>query len=191
MNKPFVHEHALCESNEVGPGTRVWAFAQVMDGAVVGKDCNICGHCFLEAGAVVGDRVTIKNSVQIWDKVLIEDDVFLGANCTFINDLTPRAAFKKPPEEFVTTVVGRGATIGANATIMGGIRIGKYSFVGAGSVILKDVPNFSLIVGNPGRHIGWVCVCGARLSEALECDCGRSYLQGDSGPVLRDDVVKS
>lgn len=172
----FVHEKALCESAEIGPGSRIWAFAHVMAGSRVGSDCNVGDHAYIEEGAVVGDRVTVKNHVMIWDGVTIEDDVFLGPNVVFTNDPTPRAAIKKDREELLPTLIRRGASIGANATIVCGVTIGEYAFVGAGSVVTKDVPPHVLVVGNPARPIGWACECGLRLTEDLNCSCGRSYV---------------
>jgi len=178
----FVHPNALCESDDVGPRTRVWAFAHVMLGAVVGEDCNVCDHAFIEGGARIGDRVTVKNNVLLWDKVTVEDDVFLGPNVVFTNDLEPRVAFKKSPEEFTPTWVRRGASIGANATIVCGVTIGEQSMVGAGSVVTHDVPRHALVLGTPARQNGWVCVCGARLGDDLICArCGRRYERSSSG----------
>lgn len=181
----FVHPQALCESDQVGDGTRVWAFAHVMKGAVVGVDCNVGGGAFVEAGAVIGDRVTIKNHVLVWDRVTVEDDVFLGPNAVFTNDMNPRAAFKKPEDDFLPTVVRKGASIGANATIVCGTTIGEGAFVGAGSVVTEDVPSYALVVGNPARRIGWMCACGERLGDDLRCSCGRSYETGGSDGGLR------
>jgi acetyltransferase-like isoleucine patch superfamily enzyme len=171
----FVHARALCESTDVGARTRIWAFAHVMAGARVGADCNVGDHAFLESGVVVGDRVTIKNGVAVWDKVTLEDEVFVGPNAVFTNDPTPRAAVKKPPASFLPTVVRRGATIGANATIVCGVTLGSHCLIGAGTVVTRDVPAHALIVGNPGRRTGWVCMCGERLGLALACGCGRRY----------------
>ena len=171
----FVHEKALCESEEVGPGTRIWAFAHVMEGARVGAGCNVGDHAFIESGAVVGDRVTIKNAVLVWDGVTIEDEVFVGPNVVFTNDLAPRVAFKIRPEDFVPTRVRRGASLGAQATIVCGVTIGENAMVGAGSVVLRDVPAHALVVGNPARHAGWACACGKRLAQDLRCACGRAY----------------
>lgn len=181
----FVHPQGLCESSEVGEGTRVWAFAHVMKGAVVGSDCNVGGGAFIEAGAVVGDRVTIKNHVLVWDKVTVEDDVFLGPNAVFTNDMNPRAAFKKPAGAFLPTRVRRGASIGANATIVCGTTVGEGSFVGAGSVVTRDVPSYAVVVGNPAQRIGWMCACGERLANDLRCRCGRAYEQGAADGGLR------
>jgi UDP-2-acetamido-3-amino-2,3-dideoxy-glucuronate N-acetyltransferase len=171
----FVHPKGLCESSSVGPGTRVWAFAHVMEGAVVGAGCNIGDHAFIESGARLGDRVTVKNAVLVWDRVVVEDEVFLGPNAVFTNDLVPRAARKKSPDEFLSTLVRRGATVGANATIVCGTTIGEHAFIAAGAVVIRDVPAHALVVGNPARCIGWVCACGERLDETLRCSCGRGY----------------
>src|SRR5262245_56389531 len=190
----FIHERALVETDEIGTGTRVWAFAQVMSGARVGAGCNICGHAFIEQGAVVGDRVTVKNSVQVWDGVTIEDDVFLGPNATFTNDLTPRARIKKSSEQLLRTVVRRGATIGANATVLCGITIGEFGFVAAGAVVTRDVVPYALVVGNPGRRVGWACQCGGRLPDDLRCrSCGRRYRQtaSESIALIEDDIRSS
>ena len=136
----FVHERALCESDDVGPRTRIWAFAHVMAGATIGADCNVGDHAFVESGARLGDRVTVKNGVAVWDKVTIEDEVFLGPNVVFTNDLRPRAGFKKAGDAVPADRVRRGATIGANATIVCGVTIGAAAFVGAGSVVTPRRP---------------------------------------------------
>jgi UDP-2-acetamido-3-amino-2,3-dideoxy-glucuronate N-acetyltransferase len=179
-----VHPLALCESAQIGPRTRVWAFAHVMPGAVVGADCKVGGHAFVEGGAVVGNRVNVKNNVLLWDRVTVEDDVFLGPNAVFTNDRNPRVAFRKDPTEFSPTLVRRGATIGANATIVCGVEIGDHAFVGAGSVVASDVGAHALVVGNPARRVGWMCECGERLGESLVCACGRSYRPDTSGTGL-------
>jgi UDP-2-acetamido-3-amino-2,3-dideoxy-glucuronate N-acetyltransferase len=172
----FVHPKGLCESDEVGPGTRVWAFAHILKGARVGAGCNVCDHAFIESGAVVGDRVTVKNAVLIWDGVTVEDEVFLGPNMVFTNDLTPRAAIRKGAGELLPTVVRQGATIGANATVVCGLEVGAHAFVAAGAVVTRDVARHALVAGNPARRIGWVCTCGLRLPESLGCaDCGRGF----------------
>ena len=144
----FVHERGLCESDSVGGGTRVWAFAHVMAGAVVGVDCNICGHSFIETGAVVGDRVVIKNGVQVWDGVTLEDDVFVGPNATFTNDPTPRANRPRGQVVLLPTRVMAGATLGANATVLCGTTIGAFAFVAAGAVVTRGVAAHALVVGD-------------------------------------------
>jgi UDP-2-acetamido-3-amino-2,3-dideoxy-glucuronate N-acetyltransferase len=171
----FVHERGLCESDAVGPRTRIWAFAHVMRGAIVGSDCNIGEHCFIEAGASIGDQVTVKNGVAVWDGVTIENEVFVGPFAVFTNDRNPRAGFKKSREGFLPTLVRRGATIGANATIVCGATIGEGAFVGAGAVVTASVAAYATVAGNPARRIGWMCACGERLSAELRCPCGRRY----------------
>jgi acetyltransferase-like isoleucine patch superfamily enzyme len=153
-----------------------------MKGARIGADCNICGHVFVEGGARIGDRVIVKNGVSVWDKVTLEDEVFVGPMAVFTNDPAPRAAFKRAPAQFLPTRVRHNASIGANATILCGVTIGPQAFVGAGSVVLRDVPAHAIVAGNPARRIGWMCACGQRLPRTLACHCGRRYRRlGASG----------
>lgn len=152
--KPFVHPNALCESEHVGAGTRIWAFAHVLPGARIGSDCNVCDHVFVENDVVIGDRVTIKSGVQVWDGVRLEDDVFVGPNATFTNDHFPRS--KHPPPRFAPTVVCRNASIGANATILPGLTIGRDAMVGAGAVVTRSVPPAAIVAGNPARIVGYL-----------------------------------
>ena len=154
MTNLFVHEHAICESTNVGTGTRVWAFAHVLPGAVIGVDCNICDHVFIENDVTVGDRVTIKCGVQLWDGTRLADDVFVGPNVTFTNDIFPRS--KQYPTQFSKTHVHAHASIGANATILPGITIGRGAMIGAGSVVTGDVPANAIVKGNPARITGYV-----------------------------------
>ena len=147
----FVHPTALCETRSIGSGTRIWAFAHVLPGAAIGKDCNICDGVFIENDVVIGDRVTVKCGVQLWDGLRLEDDVFVGPNATFTNDPFPRS--RSYPAEFPRTVVRAGASIGANATILPGIEIGSGAMVGAGAVVTRDVPPRALVVGNPARFV--------------------------------------
>ena len=186
----FVHERALCESDEVGPRTRIWAFAHVLAGAIVGADCNIGDHAYVENGARIGDRVTIKNNSLIWEKVTIEDEVFVGPNAVFTNDLVPRVAFKHSSAEFLPTLVRRNATLGANVTIVCGVTIGEHAFIGAGAVVLRDVPAYAVMVGNPARRIGWMCACGKRLPDALACACGRRYRMVDDERGLAESETE-
>lgn len=180
----FVHALAICDSKDVGRGTRIWPFAHVMEGARLGEDCNVGESAFIESGAYVGDRVTIKNGALIWDKVTIEDDAFIGPGTVFTNDLTPRSDHKTPHEEFLPTVVERGASIGANATIICGVTIGSYAMVGAGAVVAGDVEPYALVVGDTARQVAWACVCGEPLGDELRCSCGRSYRESGSPPTL-------
>jgi acetyltransferase-like isoleucine patch superfamily enzyme/dTDP-4-dehydrorhamnose 3,5-epimerase-like enzyme len=149
----FKHKHAIVESRNVGKGTKVWAFAHILPGAVVGSNCNICDHTFIENDVCIGDRVTIKCGVQLWDGVVLEDDVFVGPNATFTNDRFPRS--QQYPREFLKTVVRRGASIGANATVLGNLVIGERAMIGAGAVVTRDVPPNAIVVGNPARIIGY------------------------------------
>jgi acetyltransferase-like isoleucine patch superfamily enzyme len=151
--KFFQHSHALVESADIGDATRIWAFAHVLPGARIGSDCNICDHVFIENDVVIGDRVTIKCGVQVWDGVRLEDDVMIGPNATFTNDLFPRS---KQAFELRATVVGAGASIGANATILCGLTIGRGAMVGAGAVVTRDVPDRALVVGNPARLVRYL-----------------------------------
>ena len=149
----FIHSHALSESTQIGDRTRIWAFVHVLPGARIGSDCNVCDHVFIENDVIIGDRVTIKCGVQVWDGIRLEDDVMVGPNATFTNDLFPRS---KQPFQLRSTIVERGASIGANATILCGITIGAGAMIGAGSVVTKDVPTKAVIVGNPGRIIRYL-----------------------------------
>lgn len=150
----FVHPLGSCESGNVGDGSRIWAFAHVLPGARIGSDCNVCDHVFIENDVVIGDRVTIKCGVQLWDGIRLEDDVFVGPNATFINDAFPRS--KRLRLKQSQTFVAVGASIGANATILSGLRIGQYAMVGAGAVVTRSVPPYAIVVGNPARVVGYV-----------------------------------
>lgn len=156
MNESFyVHPHGIVESGvQIGAKTRIWAFAHVLSGAVIGEDCNINDGVFIENKVVVGNRVTIKCGVQLWDGITLEDDVFVGPNATFTNDPFPRS--KQYPDEFAKTMVRHGASIGANATILPGITIGTNAMVGAGAVVTRDVPPNAIVAGNPARIRGYV-----------------------------------
>ncbi|MCC5577026.1 WxcM-like domain-containing protein [Microtetraspora sp. AC03309] len=154
MKQTFVHPQALCESTDIGAGTRVWAFAHVLPGARIGADCNICDGVFVENDVVLGDRVTVKCGVQIWDGITIEDDVFIGPNATFTNDAFPRS--KVYPEKPTRTLVRSGVSIGANSTILPGVEIGTGAMVGAAAVVTRSVPPNAIVVGNPARIKGYV-----------------------------------
>ena len=154
MTDALIHPNAICETKDVGAGTRIWAFAHVLSGARIGRDCNICDGVFIENDVVVGDRVTVKCGVQLWDGLVVEDDVFIGPNATFTNDQFPRS--KVRPEAFLRTTLRRGASVGANATILPGIEIGPGAMISAGAVVMRNVPANAIVVGNPARISGYV-----------------------------------
>lgn len=171
----FVHPRGLCESQDVGAGTRIWDFTHVMAGAVIGRDCNICSHSFIEDRVVLGDRVTVKNHVLIPALVTIEDEVFIGPHATFTNDPAPRVAERTPEAQWQPTRVRRGASICAGAVLCCGIEIGEGAFIAAGSVVTRSVPDHAFVRGNPARQCGWACECGRRLAADGTCACGSRY----------------
>lgn len=154
MSDYYQHPNALVETKQIGNNTRIWAFAHILPGATIGEDCNICDHTFIENDVIVGNRVTIKSGVQLWDGIEIEDDTFIGPNATFTNDPFPRS--KQHLESYARTIVHKGSSIGANATILPGLKIGQYAMIGAGAVVTKDVPPYAIVVGNPARIEGYV-----------------------------------
>lgn len=150
----MIHSSADVQSVHIGEGTTVWQFAVILPGAVIGKNCNINCHTFIENDVTIGDRVTIKSGVYLWDGIRIEEDVFIGPAVTFTNDKYPRS--KIYPEKFQHTLISKAVSIGANATILGGVKIGEYAMIGAGAVVTKDVPSFALVYGNPAKQMGRV-----------------------------------
>ena len=176
----FVHDTALCDSNTVGPGTTIWAFSHIMKDAVIGANCNVGDHCFIENDVVIGDDCVIKNNISIWDGIKLGNRVFLGPNVVLTNDLRPRAKVRR--ESFSKTIIEDGASIGANATIVCGITIGKYAMIGAGSVVTRDVPAYKLVYGNPASLHGTICKCGESINfkqMSVTCICGLRYAEKD------------
>jgi len=176
--KYFQHAHALVDDGAtIGRGTRIWAFAHILAGAVIGEDCNICDHTFVEGKVRIGNRVTLKCGVYLWDGLIVEDDVFVGPCATFTNDLRPRS--RRIPASYSVTRLLQGSSIGANATILPGLKIGRWAMIAAGALVIKDVPDHALMVGHPARQRGWVCQCGQRFPAAnagsTKCACGLAY----------------
>ena len=176
------HESAYVDQGaQVGSGTRIWHFSHIMAGAKVGKNCSLGQNVNVGSKAVLGNWVKVQNNVSIYDDVVIEDEVFCGPSMVFTNVINPRA-FIERKQEYKKTIVHRGASIGANATIVCGVMLGAYCFVGAGSVVTKDVPDYALVYGSPARQHGWVCTCGVKLNQDLTCPkCGKKYRQAEKG----------
>jgi UDP-2-acetamido-3-amino-2,3-dideoxy-glucuronate N-acetyltransferase len=176
MSNYFVHESScIDEGCIIGAGTKIWHFCHVMPGAVIGENCNIGQNVFIDRNVRIGNRCKIQNNVSVFNGVQLEDDVFCAPSCVFTNVYNPRAAVERK-NEFLKTLVKRGATIGANATIVCGVTLGEYCFIGAGSVVTKNVQPYACVVGNPARQISWRCACGGKLPETLQCTrCGLRY----------------
>ena len=175
IEKTFIHPSAVIDKDvAIGEGTRIWHWCHIMSGVVIGKRCNIGENAFIETGVVLGDNVKVKNNVALYTGVICENDVFLGPNCVFTNVNTPRSFIEKK-NEFRNTIIHKGATIGANATIVCGHDIGEFAFVGAGSVVTSSVPPYTLVVGNPAKFHSYVCQCGEKLNKSFECvKCGKT-----------------
>lgn len=181
----YAHPTAIVESEVIGEGTKIWHFAHVRQGSKIGKNCIIGKSVYIDIGAEIGNNVKIQNFVSVYRGVTIEDDVFVGPSATFTNDLYPRA-FIWDDEHVVPTLISKGASIGANATLVCGITVGEYAMIGAGSLVAEDVPPNALILGNPGRQKGWVCYCGRRLKTAPQDGSGRMVYKC---PACERDVV--
>ncbi len=178
----FVHESAYIDKPcSIGAGSQIWHFSHLMPDVVLGKKCKIGQNVFIATGVTVGDNVKIQNNVSIYAGVILEDDVFCGPSCVFTNINTPRSAVPQNTiESYLITRVQQGATIGANATIVCGHTIGRYAFIGAGSTVTKDIPDYALVYGNPAQQHGWMCECGVKLpaaiDDAISClKCDRHY----------------
>ncbi|WP_151087650.1 N-acetyltransferase [Hymenobacter baengnokdamensis] len=180
----YSHPQALVETQAIGEGTRIWAFAHVLPGALIGKHCNICDHCFIEGQVRLGDNVTIKCGVYLWDGITLEDNVFVGPSVVFTNDVRPRS--KNNSYSLLNTLVKQGASLGANSTILAGITVGRYALTGIGSVVTRNVPDYALVYGSPARQHGWVDEMGQKLVAAgagrwVSVDGSRYYQEIDQG----------
>ena len=183
----FKHPLSDVHSELVGNGTKVWQYVVILEGAIIGAHCNINCHVFIEGDVIIGDNVTLKSGVFLWNGIRVEDDVFIGQNATFVNNSYPRS--QKYPEKHIGAYICQGASVGANATILGGITIGKYALIGVGSVVTKSVPNNTLWVGNPAKHVGYVCDCGKKLDKEYFCEnCNSSYLLKDNILTKNDKI---
>jgi len=190
------HPTAIVDAEKIGDGTRIWAYSHVMQGSSIGKDCNIGEHCFIEAGAIVGNRVTIKNGNMVWDGVRLEDGVFVGPGVVFINDMYPRSPRLPQARErsacrrwLKHTVVKRGASLGGGAIILAGVTLGEFCMVGAGAIVTRSVSPYALVVGSPARRRGWVCRCGQPLvfwNGAARCvECRLEFInRGDAVDIM-------
>jgi len=178
----FVHESSYVDEGcTIGDGTKIWHFSHIMTGAAVGRACNIGQNVVISPGVTIGDNVKIQNNVSIYTGVILEDDVFCGPSMVFTNVKNPRSHVSRK-HDYLKTVVRRGATLGANCTVVCGHAIGRFAFIGAGAVVTADVPDYALVVGNPGKVIGWMCECGERLAagakppaQARCASCGAEY----------------
>lgn len=190
----FVHESAYVDPGaKIGKGTKIWHFSHVMAGAEIGENCSLGQNVFVAKNVKIGNNVKIQNNVSVYEGVILEDYVFCGPSCVFTNVKTPRSAFpRNRSEDYIPTVVKRGATIGANATIVCGVTIGEWAFVAAGAVVTKDVPPYALVAGVPARVIGWACRCGLRLKfsngEAICSGCGRRYRKDGESVVYLEEA---
>lgn len=183
MGKYFIHESSYVDEGVlIGDDTKIWHFSHIQSGAVIGNNCSIGQNVNISRGVHVGSYVKIQNNVSVYEGVEIEDYVFLGPSCVFTNVLTPRAEFPQDKTLYKKTIIKRGASVGANATIVCGINIGHYALIGAGAVVTGDVKNHALMVGVPARQNGWICKCGQILKMGFQCEaCNRRYMETEKG----------
>lgn len=178
----FIHESSFVDDDVIiGEGTKIWHFCHIQSGAVIGKNCTLGQNVNISENVKIGNGVKIQNNVSVYSGVELEDYVFCGPSCVFTNDLTPRAKYPKDKSKYSKTLVKTGASIGANATILCNHTIGKWALIGAGAVIVSDVPNHAVMTGVPAQITGWICECGKRLEDDLKCSCGRCYKKTDDG----------
>jgi acetyltransferase-like isoleucine patch superfamily enzyme len=180
-SKPYVHPNAIVSTKTIGINTRIWAFVHILEGAQIGENCNICDHCFIENDVIIGDNVTVKCGVYLWDKTRIGNNVMVGPNVVFTNDLRPRSKFHD--KEFYPIVVAEGASLGANSTILAGVTIGKFAMTGIGSVVTKNIKNHALVYGNPAKQHGWVDFEGNKLVKYQ-----KTLWRSENGMVFMEDT---
>ncbi len=192
ISEYFVHESAYVDLPcTIGIGSQIWHFSHIMQDVIIGESCKIGQNVFVASGVQIGRNVKIQNNVSIYAGVVLEDDVFCGPSCVFTNIKTPRSAFpRNTQDDYLVTLVKQGATIGANATIVCGRTIGRYAFIGAGSTVTKDVPDYALVYGNPAKQAGWMCECGAKLERFVKttvCSCDRKYEYSGENQIIRTE----
>lgn len=184
--KYFVHETSrVDEGVEIGDGTKIWHFSHIQSGAQIGENCSLGQNVNVSNHVKIGNGCKLQNNVSVYEGVEMEDYVFCGPSCVFTNDLTPRAKYPKGSVEYKKTMIREGASIGANATIVCGHTVGKWALIGAGAVVVSDVPAYALMLGVPARQHGWVCECGNRLGDDLMCTCGRKYKKNLGGVLQK------
>lgn len=183
MSDFFVHPTSIVDDDvEIGEGTKIWHFSHIQSGARIGAHCSLGQNVNVSNNVKIGNGCKLQNNVSLYEGMELEDDVFCGPSCVFTNDLTPRAKYPKGRAAYVKTLIRKGATIGANATVVCGHTIGKWAMIGAGAVVASNVPNHALMLGVPAQRRGWACECGNILREGLECgQCGRVYKETDEG----------
>lgn len=183
MSDFFVHPTSVVDDNvEIGNGTKVWHFSHIQSGARIGENCSFGQNVNISNNVIIGNGVKVQNNVSVYEGVELGDFVFCGPSCVFTNDLTPRAKYPKGQLGYKKTIVEEGASIGANATIVCGHKVGKWSLIGAGAVVTSDVPSYALMLGVPARRAGWVCECGSLLNDKLVCkECGNKYIETCEG----------
>lgn len=192
VSPPRIHSSAEVEPGAlVGDDSTLWRNVHVMSGARLGARCVLGQGCFVAAGVQIGDGCRIQNNVSLYQGVILAEDVFVGPSAVFTNVKRPRAAFPTPRERFLVTRVGRGASIGANATVVCGVSIGEGAMIAAGAVVTRDVPPYTLALGQPARVVGFVCACGAALPDSLQCACGRAYERDGEGLSVDHKVAAS
>jgi acetyltransferase-like isoleucine patch superfamily enzyme len=183
----FKHSHSLVESENIGENTRIWAFSHVCSGAIIGNNCNICDHCYIEKSVVIGNNVTVKCGIYIWEGVIIEDDVFLGPNVVFTNDIRPRSKVYKEPAK---TILKKGCSIGANTTLLAGTTIGKFAMTGIGSVVTRNILDHALVYGNPAKQHGWVDELGEKMKNngkgSWISSSNKVYVETPSGLKIKE-----
>lgn len=183
----FAHKTAIVETKNVGKDSRIWAYTHILPGATIGKNANICDFCFIENDVILGNDVTVKCGVYLWDGITVEDNVMIGPAAAFTNDLFPRS--KNTEYKLEKTLLKKGCSIGANATIIAGVTIGEHALVGAGAVVTKSVPDYGLVYGNPATLHDFICVCTKKIlfeQDKYVCNCGRKYVKKNSSTIEQE-----